>query len=105
MNKAAWFLAWMRRLPQLAFWPFNRRQERYRIRLRKTRDELRRDRVAEEVSVASHLSVGERRALYCPPIPPPGPKEGYQGHGQRGGFGPREPSPPSSAATTPPADP
>ena len=78
MNKAAWFLAWMRRLPQLAFWPFNRRQEEA-LRMRLLRDKVasrrmwRGDlerrltalekRVAEEASVASCLSAGERRAL------------------------------------------
>ena len=46
------------------FWPPARRQERYRIRLDKTKDELRRDRVAEEASLASRLSVPERRALH-----------------------------------------
>ena len=45
------------------FWPPARRQERYRIRLRKTRKELRQARKAEETSLASRLSVEERRAL------------------------------------------
>ena len=70
--------AWMRRLPQLAFWPFSRRQEEA-LRMRLLRDKIasrrtwRSDlerrltalekRVGEETSVASRLSVGERRAL------------------------------------------
>jgi len=58
----AWkILAWL----QPRFWPPARRQERYRMRLRKTRDELRRDRVAEESSVASRLSMEERRAAWA----------------------------------------
>jgi len=51
---------WLRR----RFWPPARRQERYRIRLRKTREELRQARKAEEASLASRLSVKERRALH-----------------------------------------
>ena len=39
MNKAARFLAWMRRLPQLAFWPFNRRREEA-LRMRLLRDKI-----------------------------------------------------------------
>ena len=55
----AWkILAWL----QPRFWPPARRQERLRIRLRKTRDELRRDRVAEETSVASRLTALEEWA-------------------------------------------
>jgi len=60
----AWLLYFLLRWLQPRFWPPARRQERYRIRLRKTKDELRRDRVAEETSVASRLSAGERRALH-----------------------------------------
>jgi len=57
----AWrMLAWL----QPRFWPPARRQQRHRIRLRKTKDELRRDRIAEERSVGSRLSVKERRALH-----------------------------------------
>jgi len=66
-------------LPQLAFWPFSRRREEA-LRMRLLRDKIASRRtwrgdlerrvtalekkVAEETSVASRLSVGERRALH-----------------------------------------
>jgi len=91
--------AWMRHLPQLAFWPFNRRREEaLRMRLLKMRDELRRDRIAEEASVGSRLSVPERRAL----------SRLTDAEVEEALHIPRTPSSlraPSSAATTPPADP
>jgi hypothetical protein len=60
----AWLLFFAVRWLQPRFWPPARRQERYRIRLRKTREELRQARKAEEASLASRLSVKERRALH-----------------------------------------
>jgi len=60
-----WLLFFLLRWLQPRFWPPARRQERLRIRLRKTKDELRRDRVAEEGSLGSRLSVKERRAAWA----------------------------------------
>jgi len=61
----AWLLFFAVRWLQPRFWPPARRQERYRIRLRKTREELRQARKAEEASVAAYLSMGERRAAWA----------------------------------------
>jgi len=120
----AWLLYFLLRWLQPRFWPPARRQERLRIRLRKTRDDLRRDRVAEETSVASRLSVGERRALNYYKRAHPDWTEAERGRAlsllreagrpltlaevERAFHIPQMPSSlkaPSSAATTPPADP